>query len=583
MQWPQALAAGRPYESACPFNHQVPDDRRTLGPTISELLRESKAYHFGQGNHTIARYIHANSCRLLWGTGMVSETESESLSQFLGSLHFASARDGEGDGLSALRFAAMAGRKDLVREMIDEHHADVHAVLRKADPHTTSAPRMNILGQACLLGTDAEMVQLLISRGARVRRGDMHGTTAVHYSCISGVTEVVDHLLGADPALGRLTDSLDWNPLHSVALVGGVGTLKYLHDKYPDLWSRSVAETDAFGLGMVGKAVWLLGQRESVQALLKRGCDVNQFGRAKGRSRLILALADLSFRLGTRSVPLTFKKFDLSNPVLVEGLALKTRTTPLHIASYLGHFSVVRLLLDAGAKQSRHHPHRMTPLDLALRQGHSRIAKELMQHQGESDAPCWGYAGWQGAGLSQSARDPDLLWRVLQRRLRSAVANEETVTPSPSLKSVGKKARVHPQITASVRNMLDQRSNSDPTTSIRSRSAHSARDCSELTAADRPVVLRSQTSFYGRGSPRGSLQAIGEDDDDNKSDAADEEEVPSGKALKGPRGRMLERANSWAEASLDIGFGPTGASWNSLLGELERRTAAEPSLTLDEY
>ena len=40
---------------------------------ISELLRESKAYHFGQGNHTIARYIHANSCRLLWGTGMVSE------------------------------------------------------------------------------------------------------------------------------------------------------------------------------------------------------------------------------------------------------------------------------------------------------------------------------------------------------------------------------------------------------------------------------------------------------------------------------------------------------------------------------
>ena len=27
-------------------------------------------------------------------------------------------------------------------------------------------------------------------------------------------------------------------------------------------------------------------------------------------------------------------------------------------------------------------------LDLALRQGHSRIAKELIQHQGETDAPC---------------------------------------------------------------------------------------------------------------------------------------------------------------------------------------------------
>jgi hypothetical protein len=309
----------------------VPDDRRKLGPTICELLRASKAHHFGQGNHSIARYIHAAAPTLLRGTGTVAESEGESLAQFLSSLRFASARDGERDGHSALRFAVLAGRKDLVREMIDEHHADVHAVLRHADPNTTSSPGMNILGQCCLLGTDVEMVQLLISRGARVRQGNMHGTTAVHYACISGVTEVVDHLLGSDPALGRLADHLERNPVHTVAMVGSAATLKHLHLKYPDLWTRSIAETDAFGVGMVGKAVWLLGQRESVQALLKRGCDVNQFGRAKGRSRLILALADISFRSG-RQVPLTFNKLDLSSPVLVEGLALKTRTTPLHSA-----------------------------------------------------------------------------------------------------------------------------------------------------------------------------------------------------------------------------------------------------------
>ena len=192
----------------------------------------------------------------------------------------------------------------------------------------------------------------------------------------------------------------------------------------------------------------------------------------------------------------------------------------------------------------------MTPLDLALRQGHSRIAKELLQHQGQSVAPAsgadrrasyWGRAGGQGSDQSrQSAHDPDSLWGVLHGRLRSAVAIEKAATASLASKSVGKKARVHPQISASVRNLLDQTSNNNSGPSASGgRRWHSSRDSSELEGADRPVFHRARTSFYGappwedrsglarksfyKDSSRGSMVGIGEDEDDNKSDDAAEE------------------------------------------------------------
>jgi hypothetical protein len=199
----------------------------------------------------------------------------------------------------------------------------------------------------------------------------------------------------------------------------------------------------------------------------------------------------------------------------------------------------------------------MTPLDLALRQGHSRIAKELLQHQGQSVAPASGAdrraSFWCRADQRrQPAHAPDALWGVLRGRRRSAVAIEMAATASLASKSVGKKARVHPQISASVRNLLDQTSynNSGPSASGGRRNSlpsasggrryHSSRDSSELEKAGRPVFHRARTSFYGappwedrsglarnsfyKDSSRGSdLVGIGEDEDDNKSDDAAEE------------------------------------------------------------
>ena len=55
--------------------------------------------------------------------------------------------------------------------------------------------------------------------------------------------------------------------------------------------------------------------------------------------------------------------------------------TALHEAAWWGHKNVAAVLLEAGAHASAPDKYDRTPLDLALRKGHSDVAELLRKHR----------------------------------------------------------------------------------------------------------------------------------------------------------------------------------------------------------
>lgn len=60
--------------------------------------------------------------------------------------------------------------------------------------------------------------------------------------------------------------------------------------------------------------------------------------------------------------------------------------TPLHLASFWGHFEVTKLLLDAGAKTDIRNDKRRTALDIAALYSHKKVA-ELLADAMDVDVP----------------------------------------------------------------------------------------------------------------------------------------------------------------------------------------------------
>jgi ankyrin repeat protein len=243
-------------------------------------------------------------------------------------------------GSSALTWAT----KDLAKvRLLLDHGADVNV---------TSIPGRTPLLVATMHNPSAEVVKLLITRGADARAVDKLQATALHTAAVAADIDTLRVLLDAKVDVNA-RDAADFTPLMVAAANGSVGAVKLL-------LSRGARVNDASGAGEViihaparvkngmlalGSFTPLLlaapvGSTELVKTLIDAGADVNAKD-LRGMTPLMLAVATDHYDL------------DKIRLLLHTGAHLDVMTpdgeTALDLAQKFGETPVVALLKREGA------------------------------------------------------------------------------------------------------------------------------------------------------------------------------------------------------------------------------------------
>lgn len=385
----------------------VDADREPVGGALSGLVdaRVARARKAGSVEEVIiARALTATKAHLLQGLGEHAEKvpQPSNLDEFLAQLGFNSVTDGADTGWTPLRLAVMAGRRDLVKELLDLG-VDVESAAKFTLQVVGTAVGMTVLHMAAIIRDDPEMIRLLLSRGANPRlRAGKANIHALHYACTYGRVANLDALMDHDPELAKLpteTPIAAILPFHVGISLGQLSLLRHVLQKYPDEML-----TDSVGPGMAVSSctgcVNGIGDVECLRLLLDAGFKPDTYG-PQVHGKAIFKIADMVTRLKTHPKAL-FVYLSLSNrcgalhaaalngnveclkELIKRGCNVTSSVhshgaTPLHLAAYNDHQSIVSILLEHGADPNALDNRKRTPAQWARRQGYPELANKLEQ------------------------------------------------------------------------------------------------------------------------------------------------------------------------------------------------------------
>ncbi|MDH4156472.1 MAG: ankyrin repeat domain-containing protein [candidate division Zixibacteria bacterium] len=288
-------------------------------------------------------------------------------------------------------------------------------------------------------GGKLNIVALLLSRGANTDDTTNAGSLPLQGAALAGYTEVVGLLVEKGAKVNH-TNQAGYSPLTNAAISGSVPTMKCLMDagarlepmtpegqvplicaifsgslEAVELLLRAGANPDCIspeGQGAVMAATlwaaWEPARAEVVhdilQRLLEHGADPNRTvpnGRTALMSaamaddttilRILLdgganldAVADNGATALTEAVEfgrLNSVKYLIARGARADGAEVGTGFTPLHFAVIGGEVPMVEAVLPATANPNMIDSTGMTPLDIAVRHGHTRIS-ELLRKAG---------------------------------------------------------------------------------------------------------------------------------------------------------------------------------------------------------
>jgi ankyrin repeat protein len=158
---------------------------------------------------------------------------------------------------TALHYAAVCGFHRIVDFLVIEHSQDIHS--RAFDKALTA------LHVAVLRG-HAEVVRILLKRGANPTAQDKHGRTPFHEASRQGHVELVRMILerGADPTV---QDKDGRTPFHEASLEGHVEVVRMILERGADPTVQDKDGRTPFHLAS------LQGHVEVVRMILERGAD----------------------------------------------------------------------------------------------------------------------------------------------------------------------------------------------------------------------------------------------------------------------------------------------------------------------
>jgi ankyrin repeat protein len=277
-------------------------------------------------------------------------------------------------GNTALHLAAGRGYAEIVRILLSHSKAELNM---KGQRDMT--PLLLALSRG-----HAEIVKYLLEAGADVTLANEIGNAALHQAAGGGHGEIVRILLSHSKAELNVRGQRGMTPLLLALSWGHAEIVKYLLEAGADVTLANEAGNTALQQAVE------LDQAEIVRILLSRSkAELNVRGQG-GMTPLLLALS--------------WGHAEIVKYLLEAGadttLVDETENAALHQAARRGHGEIVRLLLShSKAKLNLRGECGMTPLLLALSQGHTEIANYLLE--AGADATLADEAG--NAALHQAA------------------------------------------------------------------------------------------------------------------------------------------------------------------------------------
>ena len=218
---------------------------------------------------------------------------------------------------------------------------------------------------AAVSGNDAASVDRLLAAATNVKATNDLGATALYAAAALSDPEITNKLLaaGGDPNVGLHSGE---TPLMAAAFQGNLATVEALlaGGANPDAHESNGGQT---------ALMWAIAERhpDVVETLIKRGADVR--ARTKeGSTALMFAAQQTDAR---------FTRILLGAGADANDVMTRTRTTPLLIASAMGHTDVAVALLDKSANPNAVDSRGFTPLHHAVRDKRAlKLVNALLQH-----------------------------------------------------------------------------------------------------------------------------------------------------------------------------------------------------------
>ena len=306
--------------------------------------------------------------------------------------------------------AAMHDDKGTVRDLLKQ----------AVDVNAAQGDGMTALHWAALNG-DAELVQTLIYAGANTRATTrLGGYTPLFMASKAGNAAAIDVLLkaGADPKAAAV-DGL--TPLMMAAVSGDPKSVQSLLDHGADVNAR---ESENGETAMSFAAA--LNRPDAIQVLLKSGADINDPTKLVTPPPPAPARALLAAATGTAAAPAPanagsrgqtsgaapaatqqVQQVQIADGVAQGGGNPKGKMTPLMLAARQGAFDAAQVLISSGANLNAESGDNSTALLLATINGHFDIAKSLVDHHADVNlqsmdgaAPLYGVVNTQWARKS---------------------------------------------------------------------------------------------------------------------------------------------------------------------------------------
>jgi ankyrin repeat protein len=280
-------------------------------------------------------------------------------------------------GRTALHLAVVGGHLDLIPFLIE----------KGANVNSRDADGASPLDRAIERGS-LDAVALLLAHGARLNESDAGtGATPVNQAAANGNIHLVQYLLQFHPDLA-IPDKRDNSPLDNAIRSGQEDVVVSVLEAGP-----------APGLGKAMEAATRKDEARVVEALLRQGAPVDgilpsgytpldtaAFAGAIKVAGVLLdgkANPDLTGRDGTAPIEDASEKgFESIVRMLLDHGAKSGAA--LYAAASIGHMGVVKLLLERGANASVCGPNRKTPYQAAVDGGYDEVAALIRTHGGET-------------------------------------------------------------------------------------------------------------------------------------------------------------------------------------------------------